>query len=142
MTRSRLRDPNRTSLVLAEENDGTRRDLVNALRGAGFWVKDVCRGHEALRAVHAHAPDLVITDLNLSDMDGVELVRELRSNAATRHIPVIGVSCRPTGDRERIGRAGFAQVVVNSCPFQQVVADVRAVLADRRQRPGCGGENG
>jgi CheY-like chemotaxis protein len=141
MARSRPSDLNRTSLILAEENAGTRRSLGDALRGAGFSVTDVCRGDDALRAVREEAPDLVVTDLNLSGMDGVELTRELRSDPATRHIPVIGVSCRPSGDRERIGRAGFAQVVVNSCTPAQVVADVRAVLADRRQRFGCRDED-
>ncbi len=137
MAPSRSRDPNRKSLVLAEENADTRRDYAEALREAGFAVTDVCSSDEALRAVHEQHPDVVITDLLLSDMDGVELTRELRSNPATRHIPVIGVSCRPTADRDRIGRAGFAQLVVNSCAPEQLVADIRTVLADHRQRIVC-----
>jgi CheY-like chemotaxis protein len=133
MRRSRPREPNAASLILAEENADTRRDFVSALEEAGFAVTDVRRGEEALRAVHEQSPDVVITDLSLSDMDGVELTRELRANPATRHIPVIGVSCRPSGDRDRIGRAGFAQVVASSCAPEQLVADIRTVLADRRR---------
>jgi CheY-like chemotaxis protein len=140
MARSRPREPNATSLILAEENADTRRTYVSALEEAGFAVTDVCSSEEALRAVRDENPDLVITDLTLSDMDGVELTRELRANPETRHIPVIGVSSRPTADRERIGRAGFAQVLVNSSAPEQLVADIRMVLADRRLRLACRSE--
>jgi CheY-like chemotaxis protein len=137
MAPSRSGHPNRNLLVLAEENADIRRDYAHALREAGFAVTDVCSSDEALRAVHEQHPDVVITDLTLSDMDGVELTRELRSNPATRHIPVIGVSCRPTVDRYRVGRAGFAQVVVNPCEPEQLVADTRTVLAELRRRNVC-----
>jgi len=122
------------SLIFAEENADTRREYVSALKEAGFAVTDVCSSHEALRAVHEQQPDVVITDLALSNMDGVELTRELRADPATRSIPVIGMSCRAAADRERVGRAGFAQVLAGSCAPAQLVADIRMVLAQRRAR--------
>lgn len=122
------------SVVVAEEDPDLRQTFVTALTTAGFSVRDVCSGQEALRVAREQHPDALVTNLRLSDMDGVELTQEINSDPETRDIPVVGVSCVPSGDRERIAHAGFAQVMVNSCGPQHLVADIRGVLSEHHPR--------
>lgn len=134
MSKSPRRKRKVLSVVVAEVDPSTRRTFVTALSHAGFAVVDVCSGHEALQIAREQHPDAVITNLQLSDMDGVDLTKQIKSDPETRDIPVVGVSCAPAGDRDRIGRAGFDQVMVDSCGPEHLLADVRGVLSDDRER--------
>ena len=130
MSRSRQCKTKRFSVLIAEDNPETRQAFAAALAEAGFSVTEVRSGGEALRVAREQHPDALVTDLKLPDMDGVELTRTITRDPGTCDIPVVGVSCGPSGDRNRIGLAGFAQVMVDSCGPQHLLADVRGVLGD------------
>ncbi len=80
-------------VLVAEDNPELRRFLGEVL-ATRFRVRAVVDGEEALAAAAAEAPDLVVTDVSMPRIDGIELVRRLRAMPATREIPILVVTAR------------------------------------------------
>jgi signal transduction histidine kinase len=80
-------------LVIAEDNSDMR-GYIKSLLVSQYDVIAASNGEEALRAIREFSPDLVLTDVMMPQMDGFELLRELRGDPATRAIPVILLSAR------------------------------------------------
>src|ERR1017187_7344036 len=87
-------------LVVDDEPD-QRFLLRRILQRAGHEVSEANDGAAALRAVRESAPDLVVTDVMMPVMNGVELIRCLQSDPATAHIPILAAS----GDTDLAGAA-------------------------------------
>jgi two-component system KDP operon response regulator KdpE len=85
-----MTDLNQRVLVVDDESS-IRRYLRAALGGQGFIVYEAASGEDALRAVLAHRPDVIILDLGLPDIDGIEVTRRLREWSQT---PIIILSVR------------------------------------------------
>jgi CheY-like chemotaxis protein len=96
-------DQTLTALV-ADDSTLNRRILGDLLESAGFRVVRATGGHEAIRLVHEHRPDVVLMDLRMPDLDGLEATRRLRSDPATAHIPVIAVTASALGDAPAAAR--------------------------------------
>jgi DNA-binding response OmpR family regulator len=85
--------------VLVVEDDPALRDFYRStIRAAGYAVVGVDDGLEALKMVQIGKPRAVVLDLGLPRLNGREVSRQLRSNAATRHIPVMIVTGTDTSD--------------------------------------------
>lgn len=100
------------------------------LRSEGFRVLTAATGQQALSTAAGSIPDLVVMDLDLPDVSGFEVARELRSRAATRHIPMIaatGYSHAAQHDRAR--HSGFDSVLVKPCDPDELVAEIHRLLA-------------
>ncbi|MCU0672005.1 MAG: ATP-binding protein [Myxococcota bacterium] len=80
-------------VLVAEDNPELRRFLGQVL-ATRFRVRAVVDGEEALAAAAAEPPDLVVTDVSMPRIDGIELVRRLRATPATREIPILVVTAR------------------------------------------------
>src|SRR5713226_10162491 len=81
--------------VLVVDNEESMRLLLSTfLDGEGYQVRTANDGLDALRAVRAGPPDLVITDVNMPNVNGFELTRRLRTNRQTARIPIILLSER------------------------------------------------
>jgi CheY-like chemotaxis protein len=87
-------------LVVDDEPD-QRSMLRRIFEKAGHDVTDAGNGAAALLAVQASAPDLVVTDIMMPVMSGIELIQRLRSEPATAHIPILAA----TGDTRLAGAA-------------------------------------
>ena len=77
-------------LLVVDDDSLIRRSLAEMLRGEGYAVSEASTGAEALRVFAQVAPDLVITDFNMPEVDGLQLLRELRARKPER--PVILVT--------------------------------------------------
>ncbi len=77
-------------ILVIDDEDGIRRAVRTVLERAGYRVREALSGLEALRLWHEEASDLVITDIHMPGMDGLELIRELY--ALSPHLPIIAVS--------------------------------------------------
>ena len=76
-------------IVLAEDDRFLRRGCETGLRNRGYTVISACDGEEALQAIRAERPDLILLDLMMPKLTGVEVLRSLKSEEATRNIPVL-----------------------------------------------------
>src|ERR1700682_306785 len=77
------------TILVVDDLSANRRFLVSLLRSQGHQLREAANGAEALAAVQADPPDLVITDVLMPVMDGYEFARQLRLDPRTSGIPVV-----------------------------------------------------
>lgn len=102
--------PSREKKLLIVEDDPDNAELIqNQLKLVGYPTSLVARdGPAALQIAQEEAPDLILMDIILPGMNGLEVVRKLKANPPTRAIPVLAVTARAMpGDREMCLSHGF-----------------------------------
>ena len=122
-------------VLVVEDEPGLRRFLRATLVNAGFRIAEAERGAEALDAAAAQVPDLLLLDLGLPDMDGMQGLKELRRWSAA---PVIVLTARDTeGDKVRALDGGADDYLTKPFSAQELLARLRVALrhASRRQGP-------
>ncbi len=94
--------------ILYVEDDHLNRRLVQRiLLAEGHEVLEASNAPEALDVIRAQQPDLILMDINMPEVDGFTLTRQIKSNPAWKHIPVIALTANVMkGDRERVLQAG------------------------------------
>ena len=86
--------------VLIVEDDNTIRALLMAVLGGDWVVYTAASGEAALTSVAAHLPDIVLLDIGLPDMDGLEVCRRFKANPQLEQVPVIFLTARTSGEDE------------------------------------------
>jgi two-component system, cell cycle response regulator DivK len=94
-------------VLVVEDDTDNRRIVVKVLSVEGYHVVEATDGVEALARAREEHPDLILMDLALPNMDGWEATRQLKSDPATRAIPVVALTAfAMRGDEERARAAG------------------------------------
>lgn len=76
-------------ILLVDDSMTMLMSMEGVLKRAGFDVKTATAGNQALGLIDSYAPDLVITDLNMPGMDGIELIKKIKQNASMRFKPIL-----------------------------------------------------
>jgi two-component system OmpR family response regulator len=114
-------------LLLVDDEENLRSMLEAALRHNGFQVDNAANGREALAAVGAQQPDLILLDVMMPDLDGFEVCRRLRSDGVKT--PVLFLTARDaTEDKVRGLTLGGDDYLVKPFSLDELVARVNAVL--------------
>jgi two-component system, OmpR family, alkaline phosphatase synthesis response regulator PhoP len=121
--------------ILVVEDDRDIADLVERyLEKAGFVVELLASGSEALPAIAARPPDLLVLDLMLPHVGGLEICRAVRANVATAAIPIIMLTARAEESERIVGlELGADDYIAKPFSPNELVARVRALLR-RSQR--------
>jgi two-component system, OmpR family, alkaline phosphatase synthesis response regulator PhoP len=116
--------------VLVVEDEGDIRELIRFnLAQEGYVVEEAVDGAEALDRIERRAPDLVLLDLMLPRMSGLELCRRLRANPASVRLPIIVVTAKSSEVDRVLGlEMGADDYVVKPFSPREVVARVKALL--------------
>ena len=100
--------PSAPLVLIVDDIERNRRLARDVLRAAGLRTIEAASGGAALFLAAERTPNVILLDLQLPDMDGMDVVRALRRDARTAQIPVIALSARPyVGDREGLLAHGF-----------------------------------
>ena len=119
-----------TTILLVEDNEPSRDALGRRLERRGFQVHAAADGRQGVDLANAIRPDLILMDLGLPIMDGWAATRQLKADAATRHIPIIVLSAHAmTGDRDLALAAGGDDFDTKPIRFDQLLAKIDALLA-------------
>jgi twitching motility two-component system response regulator PilH len=121
------------TIVLAEDDDDIREVTARILRRGGHTVTETTDGAAALRAIHERHPDLVVTDIDMPVMSGVELCRALRGRADTRNLPVVLVSGSLVPGDPRPVTADATAVVLKPFGARALLSCVEEVLRSGHQ---------
>jgi CheY-like chemotaxis protein len=101
------------SVLLVEDSEPIRTAFTILLEETGYRVHSAEDGHEAVRTATEHAPDLVLLDMGLPGMDGLDVVRALKAQPVTAEIPVIALTGRDdAGSRRACMEAGCAEYIL------------------------------
>ena len=119
--------------VLIVDDDADARELFAfVLRDAGAHVVTVDSGEAAVRAALALHPDLIMTDLAMPRMDGLEVIRRLRQQEPTKGIPVVAVTGQALADfPEQAEAAGCNAVLEKPCPPDALVQTMNRHIGRR-----------
>jgi len=117
-------------ILLAEDDRFLRRAAEATLRQRGFTVLTAADGEETLRRARAEAPDLILLDLIMPKLQGFEVLRALKGDPATAHIPVIVLSNlgQPTDVQRTMESGAAAYFVKANLSLQDLVRRVEELL--------------
>jgi CheY-like chemotaxis protein len=95
-------------VVVVEDNELNMKLFREVLESSGYRMLEAGTGERAVALTTEHRPDLVLMDIHLPDIDGVEALRMLRAGERTASIPVLALTAQAMeGDRERFLASGF-----------------------------------
>ena len=121
-------------ILIVEDNEKNRKLVRDVLSHEGYRILETENGEDAVRLAQSERPALVLMDIQLPGIDGIEALRRLRAEAATRTIPVIAVTASAmTQDRTTIMAAGFDGYQSKPISVRPFLAAVRQAL-DRGPR--------
>jgi two-component system, cell cycle response regulator DivK len=113
-------------ILVVEDNEKNMKLFRDVLLVMGYRTLEATSGRQALELATQHAPDLVLMDIQLPDIDGVEALRRLRADERTASTPVLAVTAQAMqGDRERFLAAGFDDYVSKPVNVGDLVGSVR-----------------
>jgi CheY-like chemotaxis protein len=126
--------PERPLLLIVEDHADTRQMYAEFLR-MSYDVHEAADGEQALDAMRRRVPSLVITDYSLPGIDGFELIRRMRTDRATRDVPVICLSGYGGRHHEQGAQAiGCDRVLEKPCMPDKLAEAARELLEDRQKR--------
>ena len=117
--------------VLVVDDSPTMRQMVAfTLSNAGFTVVEAGNGKEAMGKIGGGTkPDLVVTDLNMPEMDGITLIQEIRKNPALKFMPILMLTTESSDDKKKAGQAaGATGWVVKPFNPEQMLKVIQKVL--------------
>ncbi len=116
--------------ILTVDDSATVRQMTGlVLRGAGYEVIEAVDGEDALAKLKGHELNLVITDINMPKMDGLELTRRLRAQAECKFVPIVLLTTESQPEKKQEGKAAGATAwIVKPFSPDQLLAVVKKVV--------------
>jgi CheY-like chemotaxis protein len=116
-------------VLLVDDNEDCRIIYGSTLRHAGYTVHTAIDGYQCLDMAATSVPDLILLDIGMPRMDGMEALGKLKGNPTTTDIPVVAVSARVSTDQqERVLKAGFTEVLLKPVAPAQILATVQRLV--------------
>ena len=120
-------------ILIVEDNDKNRKLVRDVLTFKGYETIESETGEEGVRLAEERRPSLVLMDIRLPGIDGVEALRRLRAEEPTRGIPVMAMTASVMSeDRQKIIAAGFDAYLSKPLNVTEFVAAIAQLLEHRR----------
>jgi len=124
------------SIVVVDDSISARKSLETLLQDTGYEVRTAIDGLDALNQIRKQPPQIVLTDLEMPRMNGIELTSSLRSKAETRDIPVIMISSRSTlKHREEAEQAGINAYINKPWTENDLLDLIQVLLTKNKNKP-------
>jgi two-component system, cell cycle response regulator DivK len=119
------------TILIVEDNAQNRLLMVDILKVRGYEVIEAHDGAEGIELARTRKPDLILLDMQMPVMDGLEAARRLKADPETRGIKILAVtSFAMKGDRERILAAGCDEYMAKPIDTRQLPIMVRQILGE------------
>lgn len=116
-------------ILVVDDSESIREAIDMALTGAGYQVHKAIDGLDGVKTLGDKSFDLVITDLNMPNMDGISLVQEIRKNDKTKFLPVLILTTESQNSKRMEARnAGATGWIVKPFVKDQLIGVVKKVL--------------
>ncbi|MEA3000492.1 MAG: two-component system, cell cycle response regulator DivK [Sphingomonadales bacterium] len=123
-------------ILVVEDNELNLKLFCDLLRAHGFEAEPVRDGREAVDRARAFRPELIVMDIQMPHVSGLELIEQLKADSDLRSVPIMAVTAYAAkGDEERIREAGAEGYVSKPISLMRFIESVRALLAAPRPAP-------
>jgi CheY-like chemotaxis protein len=120
-------------ILLVEDNEMNRDMLSRRLIRSGYEVLMAVQGEEGVALARSASPDIVLMDMSLPVLDGWEATRLLKSDPATRDVPVIALTAHAmSGDREKAREAGCDDFDTKPVEYPRLLSKIEGLLRKRK----------
>lgn len=99
------------TILVIDDNEAFRFILAEWLRTEGFYSIAAENGFDGIQLAHFHCPDLILCDLNMSEMNGIEVLRQLRDDRNTSHIPFFFLTSERNLNPGLMGQLGATGII-------------------------------
>jgi two-component system cell cycle response regulator DivK len=124
-------------ILIVEDNEKNRKLVRDVLQFKGYATLESTRAEEGIRLARERRPDLILLDIQLPGIDGLQALSQLRGDPATEHIPVIAVTASAMAqDQNRIMAAGFDDYQRKPLEIREFLEVVRSRIEAGRRLPG------
>jgi two-component system cell cycle response regulator DivK len=119
------------TILIVEDNEKNMKLARDILRAKGYATLEAINGLDGVKLALEQVPDLVLMDIQLPDINGIDAFERIRGNAATAKVPVVAFTASvTTNDRSRIGDAGFDGFLGKPINLKEFLETVRRVLGE------------
>ena len=124
-----MSEQKKTRILLIDDSVSMREMVGYTLKGAGYEVSQAEDGVEALKFAQGNTVELVITDINMPNMDGITLIKELRALPAYKFIPILTLTTENSAEKKQLGKiAGATGWIVKPFDPDHLLSTVKRVL--------------
>jgi two-component system, cell cycle response regulator DivK len=121
------------TILLVEDNEMNRDMLTRRLERKGYRVITAYDGGQGDELAHSENPDLILMDISLPVMNGWELTRRLKSDQATKHIPIIALTAHALAtDRAKAFEAGCDEYDTKPVDFGRLQGKIESLLVEKK----------
>jgi CheY-like chemotaxis protein len=118
-------------ILVVEDHADTRELLARLLELENFNVVTATDGATALKAVEFEDPDLVVTDISMPNLDGIQMIKTLRSNAKYERLPIVTLTAYGQGIAGEALTAGADRAFAKPLEFDQLVSSIKHLIAPK-----------
>ena len=126
-------------ILIVEDNELNLKLFCDLLRAHGYQAEPVRDGREAVARARAFAPDLIVMDIQMPHISGLELIEQIKADAELKPIPIMAVTAYAAkGDEERIrdaGAEGYVSKPISVLKFVEAVRSLLETAAERAVEP-------
>ena len=121
---------NRTLNIMTVDDSSSMRQMISfTLKSAGYEVIEAVDGQDAIEKMNEYSVHMLITDINMPNLDGIELVRKVREHSVYRFIPIILLTTESQPSKKQEGKdAGATGWIVKPFKPDQLLAVVKRVM--------------
>lgn len=117
------------TIMSVDDSTSVRQMVSFTLKTAGYNVVEAKDGLDALNKLKAGPVNMILTDLNMPNMDGIELIREVRAGSSHKFIPIVMLTTESQAEKKQQGKAaGATGWIVKPFKPEQLLAVVKKVL--------------
>jgi len=116
-------------IMIVDDSVTVRQVLRLTLSNAGYELLEACDGEEALNVMSGEPLDMMITDLNMPKLDGIELIKKVRQKPEYRFLPIVMLTTESADEKKQAGKsAGASGWIVKPFKPEQLLKVVKMVL--------------
>ncbi len=117
-------------VIMTADDSASMRQMVSfTLKQGGYEVIEAVDGQDAINKLSGAKIDMLVTDLNMPNVDGFELIKQVRANPSFKFIPIIMLTTESQGDKKQQGKSlGATGWIVKPFKPEQLLAVVKKVL--------------
>ncbi len=121
-------------ILVVEDTLDTRQMLHHYLKAEGYDVVTAADGREGLYMASAEQPDLIITDINMPEIHGIEMIKQLRAQPDFKNVPIIALTAYGIDERDESIRAGANRALDKPTDLDALVLDIEELLKEQNKK--------